>query len=259
MSISRIFLCRVLGVAFSLTLLGQEVCGQDAPEIDFGREIRPILSDKCFACHGPDDGQRSGGFRLDQQDSAMGAADSGEVPVVPGDLDKSELIARVTSDDESLRMPPAETNKPLTGEEIELLKKWVAAGAPWEEHWSFVPPKSPPLPKVSQPDWCRNEIDYFIQARLDQAKLKPSADAERVTLLRRATLDLTGLPPTPEEVDAFLADDSPQAYENVVNRLLASDRYGEHMARFWLDAARYGDTHGLHLDNYREMWPYRDW
>ncbi|WP_417851664.1 PSD1 and planctomycete cytochrome C domain-containing protein [Thalassoglobus sp.] len=228
-------------------------------EISFNRDIRPILSDKCFACHGPEEASREGGFRLDEQESSYGEADSGEHPIVPGKPNESELIARIFSDDESIQMPPAETNKSLTAAEKELLKKWIASGAEWEAHWSFIPPELPELPEVSESEWVKNEIDRFILARLKKEGLAPTEQADKATLIRRATFDLIGLPPTPEEVKAFLSDDSPDAYEKVIDRLLASERFGEHVGRFWLDAARYGDTHGLHLDNYREMWPYRDW
>jgi hypothetical protein len=227
--------------------------------VSFDLQVRPILSDKCFACHGPEEASREGGFRLDEQESAFGEADSGLTPIVPGDLESSELIARITSDDESMRMPPPDSHKTLSAEEIETLRRWIAAGAPWKKHWSLVTPQRPELPAVKHEAWPRSEIDRFILARLEREGLTPSAEADRITLLRRVTLDLTGLPPTPAEVDAFLADNRPDAYERAVDRLLASSRYGEHMARYWLDAARYGDTHGLHLDNYREMWPYRDW
>ena len=228
-------------------------------EVSFNQDIRPILSDKCFACHGPDDAHREGGIRFDVQESAFGEADSGEKPIVPSQPDKSELIARITSTDEFTQMPPPETNKPLTKDEIKLLTKWISQGAEWEDHWSFIPPEQPPLPEISEARWPVNEIDHFVLAKLDQAKLSANEQADRATLIRRVTLDLTGLPPTPEEVQAFQNDNSPHAYESLVDRLLASKRFGEHQARFWLDAARYGDTHGLHLDNYREMWPYRDW
>jgi hypothetical protein len=158
-----------------------------------------------------------------------------------------------------MRMPPAETNKSLTADEIELIRRWIEQGADWKEHWSLIAPERPSLPEVQDPSWPRNEIDRFILKRLEQEGLKPAPEADKTTLIRRVTFDLTGLPPTTEEVDAFLADDSPDAYERLVDRLQQSPHYGEHQARFWLDAARYGDTHGLHLDNYREMWPYRDW
>jgi hypothetical protein len=230
-----------------------------AEAISFNRDVRPILSDKCFACHGPEAASRKAGFRLDQRESAVGEAESGITPVSPGDPDASELIARITTDEESLRMPPADSHKTLTPEEIETLRRWIAEGAKWESHWSFTPPVKSELPTVAHEHWPRGTIDRFILARLEQEQLTPAAEADKVTLLRRVTLDLTGLPPTPTEVDDFLADNRPDAYERAVDRLLASPRYGEHMARFWLDAARYGDTHGLHLDNYREMWPFRDW
>ena len=230
-----------------------------ADEIDFNRDIRPILSDKCYACHGPDEAHREGGFRLDRKDSALGEADSGEKVIVPGKPDASELIIRITTDDEDLVMPPADGTKHLSEDEIDLLKRWVASGADWQEHWAFIAPQKPASPKVSRPDWVRNPIDAFILKRLDADGLKPSKEATREALIRRVSFDLTGLPPSPEDVVAFVKDESPNAYEKVVDRLLRSQHYGEHMARFWLDAARYGDTHGLHLDNYREIWLYRDW
>jgi len=229
------------------------------PKIDFDRDIRPILSDNCYACHGPDEAHREGGFRLDRKDSAFGKADSDETVVVPGKPDMSELIARIVTDDEDLRMPPFDSTKALTAKQIGLLKRWIAQGAEWKEHWSFIPPVKHELPAVSRKDWCNGPIDHFIMKRLDDKGLEPGARASKEALIRRVTLDLTGLPPTLAEVDAFLNDSSEAAYGKVVDRLLKSERYGEHMAKYWLDAARYGDTHGLHLDNYREMWPYRDW
>jgi mono/diheme cytochrome c family protein len=238
--------------------LAQSVAAAESG-IDFNRDIRPILSDNCFACHGPDEAHREGGFRLDRKDSAFGKAESDDVVIVPGKPEVSALIARIMSDDADLKMPPPDSKKSLTPEQIQLLKKWVAQGASWQEHWSFIPPVKHELPKVSQPDWCRNPIDHFILKRLDDEGLPPSRSASKEALIRRLTLDLTGLPPTLEEIDAFLSDNSRENYEKVVDRLLKSKRYGENMARYWLDAARYGDTHGLHLDNYREMWPYRDW
>ena len=248
-----------IGWIASLLLAAAPITARAAEAIDFNRDVRPILSDKCFACHGPDEAERTGGFRLDVQESAFGEADSGLRPIVPGDLESSELILRITSDDESLRMPPVDSHKSLSAEEIETLRRWVAGGAPWRRHWSLVAPVQPELPPVQREHWPRGEIDRFILARLEREGLAPSPEADRATLLRRVALDLTGLPPTPAETDAFLRDNRPDAYERVVDRLLASSRYGEHRSRYWLDAARYGDTHGLHLDNYREMWPYRDW
>jgi len=228
-------------------------------KIDFSRDIRPILSDNCYACHGPDEAHREGGFRLDRKDSAFGKAASNETVIVPGRPELSELIARIVTDDDELRMPPSDSTKSLTAKQIDLLKRWIAQGANWKEHWSFIPPVKHELPAVSRKDWCRGPVDHFIMKQLDDNGLKPGPRASREALIRRVTLDLTGLPPTLAEVDAFLNDSSEQAYGKVVNRLLQSERYGEHMAKYWLDAARYGDTHGLHLDNYREMWPYRDW
>ena len=227
--------------------------------IDFRRDIRPILSDKCYACHGPDSHSRAGGFRLDQQESALGTADSGEHPIVPGDPEASEVYQRLVSEYEFMRMPPDETNKPVTAAEIEAIRKWIEQGATWQEHWSLIVPERSPLPDVEDASWTRQPMDHFIRQRLDREGLEPRPEADPATLIRRVTFDLTGLPPTVEQLEAFLADSSPDAYERVVDRLLQSPHFGEHMARFWLDAARYGDTHGLHLDNYREMWPYRDW
>jgi mono/diheme cytochrome c family protein len=227
--------------------------------IDFNRDIRPILAENCFACHGPDEKARKAKLRLDTKAGALGELRHGGYAIVPGKPEKSDVIARITAAEPSEIMPPAKSGKKLKPEQIELIHRWIAEGAPWSEHWAFVAPRESPLPKVSNPSWARNAIDHFILARLDSEKLQPSAEASKVSLIRRVTLDLAGLPPTPAEVDAFLADTSSDAYEKVVDRLLESPRFGEHMGRIWLDAARYGDTHGLHLDNYREMWPYRDW
>jgi hypothetical protein len=228
-------------------------------KVDFNRDIRPILSDNCFACHGPDARQRKAKLRLDIREGALAKLRGGDRAIVPGKIEESTLFERVSADDPGQRMPPAKTGKQLTAQQIELLRRWIEKGAPYAAHWAFIPPSKPDLPMVKHTAWPRDPLDYFILARLEAAGLQPTAEEDRTTLLRRVTLDLTGLPPTPAEVDSFLADASPNAYEKVVDRLLRSPRYGEHMARFWLDAARYGDTHGLHLDNYREMWPYRDW
>ncbi len=235
-----------------------QVLAEDKP-IDFNRDIRPILSDNCYACHGPDANERQAGLRLDSREGALAELDSGEKAVVPGNVEASALVARVLAADESERMPPADSGKKLSPEQVDLLKRWVAEGAAWKEHWSLVTPDRPELPAVKNASGLINPIDRFIAARLEQQDWSLSAPADKVTLLRRVTLDLTGLPPTPAEVDAFLADNSPNAYEQVVDRLLTSSRYGEHMARYWLDLARYGDTHGLHLDNERSLWKYRDW
>lgn len=233
--------------------------GAEESTIDFRRDIRPILSDKCYACHGPDSHSRAGGFRLDQQESALGTADSGEHPIVPGDPEASEVYRRLVSEYDFMKMPPDETNKPMTAEEIEAIRQWIEQGAVWQDHWSLVVPERPAVPEVQDSSWARQPMDHFILRRLEREGLQPRPEAHPATLIRRVTFDLTGLPPTIEQVQAFLADAEPDAYERLVDRLLESPHFGEHMARFWLDAARYGDTHGLHLDNYREMWPYRDW
>ena len=230
-----------------------------APPVDFGRQIRPILSDKCFACHGPDEQTRAAGLRLDMKDSVLTPAKSGRTPVIPGDPDNSELIRRVLSHDDNVRMPPARETRQPTAQELELLQQWVLQGAPWEEHWAFVAPESPALPSVSKPDWPHQGLDLFVLAGLERQGLAPSAPADKRTLIRRVSFDLTGLPPTREEVEAFVADTSPQAYERLVDRLLASPQYGEHMTRYWLDLARYADTNGYHIDNERFMWRWRDW
>ena len=228
-------------------------------EVNFGRDIRPLLSDTCFVCHGPDEATRDSELRFDSREGAFVDL-GGYQAIVPGEPEKSELIARITSDDEGLRMPPPDAKRQLTDEQIALLKRWIEQGAEWEEHWSFVPPKKETPPSLSKlKDWPKNAIDHFVAARLENEKLSPSDEAAKETLIRRVTLDLTGLPPTLEEVDAFLADNSPDAYERLVDRLLASPRYGEHMAAAWLNAARYSDTNGYQQDRTRTMWPWRDW
>ncbi|ADB19199.1 protein of unknown function DUF1549 [Pirellula staleyi DSM 6068] len=227
--------------------------------LDFGRDIRLILSDNCFKCHGFDEKQRAAGLRLDQFEGATAALESGAKAIEPGKPEASELIARILSDDPSVQMPPPESGKKLTAEQKELLRRWISEGAEYQPHWSFVPPQRTAPPSVRDAAKARGPIDQFLLAKLEERGMTFVEPADRVTLLRRVTLDLTGLPPTMAEVDAFLADTSPEAYEKVVDRLLLSPRYGEHMARYWLDAARYGDTHGLHFDNERSLWPYRDW
>lgn len=229
----------------------------NADPVDFNRDIRPILSDACFACHGPAESARESELRLDTRAGAF--ADLGDGPaIIPGQPDESLLLYRLVTDDEDERMPPAESNKSLTEEQIALIRRWIEQGASYQEHWAFeAPVKAKPTEVAS--DWPESEIDHFVAARLNREGLHPQPEASREALIRRVTFDLTGLPPTMAEIDSFLNDKSTAAYENVVDRLLQSEHYGEHMARYWLDAARYGDTHGLHLDNYREVWPYRDW
>src|SRR5438309_5275656 len=252
-------------LALLTVLSGQITASAAAPTttarntVDFNRDIRPIFSENCYACHGPDGEKRKAGLRLDRKEGALAELKSGNRAIVPGEVVNSALIERITASDEDERMPPLKTGKHLTAAQIDLLRRWIAEGAEWKNHWSFIAPQRPEAPRVENKRWPRNPIDDFILARLEREHLKPSADADKATLLRRVTFDLTGLPPTPEEVDEFLADRRPDAYEQVVDRLLSSPRYGEHEARYWLDAARYGDTHGLHLDNERSLWPYRDW
>jgi cytochrome c553 len=225
---------------------------------DFSRDIQPILADNCYACHGPDAKQRKAKLRLDTREGAFRIKDDVAV-IVPGNLAKSELIRRITTKDPDDLMPPPDSNRKLTAHQIEQLTTWVQQGAKWGVHWAFIPPVRPPLPTIKQTDWPRNPIDNHVLAHLEKENLKPSPEASREQLIRRVTLDLTGLPPTPAEVDAFLADKSPTAYETVVDRLLASPRYGERMSWEWLDAARYADTNGYQGDSTRTMWPWRDW
>jgi len=227
--------------------------------VDFNREIRPILSDHCYACHGPDEGKRKAGLRLDQQTAALAELKSGDHAIVPGNLDQSTLVGRVTNTDPDEVMPPTEHGKPLTAEQIETLTRWIKEGAEWKDHWAFIQPEKPALPEVKQTAWPANEIDRFVLSRIEKAGFAPAPEADRPTLLRRVTFDLTGLPPTPEEVDAFVADKSPDAYEKVVDRLLASKHYGERITMNWLDLARYADTSGYHFDGVRFMWLWRDW
>ncbi|MEQ8211615.1 MAG: PSD1 and planctomycete cytochrome C domain-containing protein [Lacipirellulaceae bacterium] len=221
--------------------------------IDFGRTIRPILSNACFTCHGPDNARRAADLRLDKEESAK------EYAIVEGDPESSEIIARILSDDPDVVMPPPEQAQRPSPEEIELLKKWIAQGAPWSKHWAYIPPKKESPPELQQKDWPQNGIDPFVLTKLEALGLKPNGRASKEMLLRRVTFDLTGLPPTLDEIDAFLRDESPEAYEKVVDRLLASPRYGEHMALPWLAAARYADTNGYQNDATRTMWPWRDW
>ena len=228
-------------------------------KVDFSREIRPILANKCFSCHGADPGQRKGKLRLDTPEGAHAGGESGEKGIVPGNPDASELYQRIVSSDEADHMPPAKSGKSLNPREIETLKRWIEQGGVYTAHWSFAPPVKSEPPAVKDSAWPRNFIDPFVLAKLEAEGLKPSPEADKVTLIRRLGLDLTGLPPTPAEVDAFLADSSPKAYETVVDRLLASKHYGERWGRIWLDAARYADSDGFEKDKSRQVWFYRDW
>jgi mono/diheme cytochrome c family protein len=230
----------------------------NAAEIDFNRDVRPILAANCFACHGPDDASREADLRLDRQTDAM-ADLGGRAAIVPGDAAKSELVRRITSDDPDVRMPPAAANKLLSADQIAVLRKWIEEGARYAEHWAFAPPRKANPPSVENIAWPRNTIDRFVLARLEAAGLAPSPAADRLTLVRRLYLDLIGLPPTLAEADAFANDSSADAYERLVDRLLASPHYGERWARPWLDLARYSDTNGYEKDRPRSIWPYRDW
>ncbi|MBK9312767.1 MAG: DUF1553 domain-containing protein [Acidobacteria bacterium] len=240
-----------LGIAIPRVTADEKKAGQ----IDFNREIRPILSDNCFTCHGPDDKQRMAGLRLDTKAGAFIKAGV----IVPGDSAKSRLIKRVTSKDPNTVMPPPESGHKLTEKQIALLRQWIDEGARWQEHWAFVAPKRPQAPVLKNGPGSGNPIDNFIFARLEREGLKPSPEADKATLARRLYLDLTGLPPTTVDLDVFLADRSPDAYEKLVDKLLASPHYGERMALMWLDLARYADSHGYHIDSHRDMWPWRDW
>ena len=251
-------MCKPHIIAGLLLIAGAQCFAQTGKRVDFDRDVRPILSENCFPCHGFDASKRMAGLRLDVRDMATHRLPSGQTAIVPFDPTKSELVDRINRAD-ARHMPPAYSGKKLRKEQIQTLVNWIAQGAPYSPHWSFVPPKRPPLPRVKTPSWCRNPIDTFILARLEREGLRPSPEADRRTLIRRVTLDLTGLPPTPKEVAAFLADRRPDAYERLVDRLLASPHYGERMAVPWLDLARYADTNGYHIDNQRFMWRWRDW
>jgi Protein of unknown function (DUF1553)/Protein of unknown function (DUF1549)/Planctomycete cytochrome C len=230
-----------------------------SPAVDFARDVRPILSDRCFQCHGPDEANRKVGLRLDTEDGAKKMRGT-HAPIVPGDTAASEILKRVAPENPARRMPPPYSDrKPLTEKEVATLRTWIEQGAKWQGHWSFTAPIRPELPAVRNRSWVRNPIDNFILARLEREGLTPSPETDRARLLRRVSFDLTGLPPTIAELDTFLADRSSDAYEKAVDRLLASPRYGERMAVDWLDAARYADTHGYQTDPAKEMWPWRDW
>ena len=229
-----------------------------ASTVDFQRDVRPILSNHCFECHGPDSATRMADLRLDTREGAFSRRPNGSL-IVPGDPEASLLYQRISHPQAALRMPPAHSKRPLNDEQIATLRQWIQQGAAWDQHWSFKAIGRPAPPPVKNPSWVRNPLDCFILARLEAEGLAPAPEADKRTLARRLALDLTGLPPDPGTLAGFLADDSEQAYENLVSRLLQSKHWGEHRARYWLDAARYGDTHGIHIDNYREMWPYRDW
>ena len=229
--------------------LSSEAAPADA-SVKFNRDIRPILTENCFACHGPDANARKAKLRLDIKEGIFEKTPKREPAVVPGNLEKSELWQRITTTDEDDMMPPPESHKVLKAEQKELLKKWILAGAPWQGHWAYIKPERPPVPNVKASGFpIRNPIDAFILAKLQSKGLKPAAEADKRTIARRVSLDLTGLPPKPELVERFLKERSPDAYAKLVKHLMNSPQWGEHRGRYWLDYARYADTHGIHFDN----------
>ncbi|MFK7819431.1 MAG: DUF1549 domain-containing protein, partial [Planctomycetaceae bacterium] len=250
----RLFLPAILVFATSLAANAQD-------RVDFNFDVKPVLSDRCFFCHGPDAENRAADLRLDTKDGAFAESQTGDVSHVikPGDVSQSELIRRITSTDPDVVMPPPESNLSVSKAEVDALKKWIQQGAEWKDHWSFIPVRKTIDVPENAGDWPRNSIDQFVLKRLTEEKLKPTGSANKERLLRRVTFDLTGLPPTLEEIDAFLADDSETAFETVVDRLLASSAYGERMTSEWLDVARYSDTYGYQQDRDRFVWPWRDW
>lgn len=234
-----------------------EVVPVTAPApVSFNNEIRPILSENCFHCHGPDPETREEGLRLDLREPAIEDL-GGYAAIVPGDREASEVWVRINDQDDP--MPPIKSHKSLKPEQVELIGRWIDEGAVYEEHWAYVPPSRPEPPKASDAEWPSNALDPFILARLDQRGIKPAPAADRRNLMRRVTFDLTGLPPTPEQIDAFMSDESEGAYEQYVDSLIASPAFGENLAVWWLDLVRYADTIGIHSDNPRNVWPYRDW
>lgn len=246
-------------ITLSTLLAGMAAASAAPAVVGFNQDIRPILADACFHCHGPDPGTRKAGLRLDTE-AGFFTAKEGETPtVLKGRPEESPLYQRLISTDEDEVMPPPDSHKALKPDQVAKVKAWIEQGAPWQPHWSLIPPQRAAQPPVQDAGWVKNPVDRFVLSRLEQVGLKPAPEADRRTLARRVSLDLTGLPPSPEIVEAFVNDTAPDAYEKLVDHLLKSERYGEHRARYWLDAARYGDTHGLHFDKPREIWPYRDW
>src|SRR5215470_4086056 len=281
----RTYLLKLLVIGLMLicagSLSGRRATAKVTETVSFNRDIRPIFSDTCFRCHGPDKNSRKAGLRLDIREEAIVKRKSGVTPIVPGKPEESEIIRRIFASDELEQMPPKEAHKALTAKQKELIRRWVAEGAIYEGHWAYqqisrpavpeapalanAPVRNPPIrnppirnPPIRNPP-IRNPIDAFIQARLAKEGLQPSPEADRRTLIRRVSLDLTGLPPTLREVEAFANDKSPDAYEKLVDRLLQSPRYAEKQAMIWLDAVRYADTSGFHGDNLWPIWPYRDY
>src|SRR5688572_22630358 len=252
-------LTRTAHLTALITLFASLTNSLFAAEVDFLRDVRPILSSHCFKCHGPDETTRKANLRLDVREEALKPAKSGALALVPGEVEKSELLKRIFATDEEDLMPPPSAKLPLSAAQKETLRQWIAEGAEYRPHWAFEKPKQTPLPKVTNAAWPKNEIDHFVLARLEKEGLKPAERADPYTLVRRVYLDLIGLPPTAEQADAFVKDNSENAYERLVDSLLASPHYGERWARRWLDLARYADTNGYEKDRPRSIWPYRDW
>jgi hypothetical protein len=249
---------RLLAWAAVLPALMSATVAADPARLDFNRDVRPILAEHCLNCHGLDDRTRKGGLRLDRAEDALKGGKSGHPAIVPGKAAESELVKRLRTTDPDDRMPPEEKGVPLTDAQRATLERWVAEGGEYRPHWAFIKPEPQPVPAVKKEGWARSPLDSFVLARMEREGLEPRPEADRATLIRRLSLDLTGLPPRPEEIDAFVADPAPNAYEQLVDRLLASARYGERMAVDWLDAARYADTHGYHIDSARDMTAWRD-
>jgi Protein of unknown function (DUF1553)/Protein of unknown function (DUF1549)/Planctomycete cytochrome C len=253
----------VVGLATLAGFISTSTADNTSPKthkVDFNREVRPILAKNCLACHGQDEAKRAKGLRLDHREGAVKPLKSGEPAIVPGDPDSSAVVLRITEEDETLRMPPKKHGNRLTPAEIDVLKRWIGEGAEYAAHWALIAPKALPLPSITDKAWARNGIDYWVLSRLENERLKPSSEADRTTLLRRVSLDLRGLPPTLGEVDKYLEDKAPDAYEKAVDRFLGEPAYGERWARMWLDQARYADSAGYGSDPLRPtIWRYRDW
>lgn len=265
-SVKRIGFALILGVvwlagpfdSYAVTPLERGRFDGDAEELDFNRDIRPILADKCFSCHGPDEGTREADLRLDLEEAILEDR-GGYQAIVPGDVEASEVWLRLTTDDDDLRMPPIDSPKPLEPDDVRLIRRWIENGAPYDSHWSFQPIEEVNVPRSDGTSAAVNPIDLFVRRKLETLGVAPSAVASRPTLIRRLYLDLLGLPPSPAAVDAFVSDSRPDAYSRLVDRLLAHPSFGERFGRHWLDQARYADSHGYTNDNARSIWPYRDW
>lgn len=265
----KILLLICIGVLLSVAIIqscntigsGEDSTQSSSGLVSYNFDIRPILSDKCFACHGPDANKQEGGLRLDIAENAYHALrdNPGMHAIVPGKPEQSAAYTRIVTKDASLIMPPVSSNLTLTAHEISLIEKWIKQGAKYEKHWAFTPPVKSTLPTIKNKEWAKNEIDYFIAQKLEQHAMTPNGEADKERLLKRISLDITGLPPTLGMMDSFMMDNSENAYERVVDQLLQQPAYGEKMAIYWLDLARYADSHGYQDDNYRTQWPWRDW